>query len=144
MSRPSVFVLIYILTLANCAISQEKQSSKPFYDLLLKGGRVIDPRNDVDGRRDVAIRDDKIAAVAELIPDASADRVVDVTGLIITPGLVDIHVHCNEPGRTEWEGFETATKAAAVTSRTMPLASRITAWTRLLIEACPVISNRFR
>jgi len=63
------------------------------YDLLLKGGHVIDPKNRLSAVRDVAIRGDKIAAVAENIPAAQARRVVDVSSLYVTPGLVDIHVH---------------------------------------------------
>ena len=62
------------------------------YDLLLKGGHVIDPKNNIDGVRDVAIREGKIAAVAPSIA-GQAKRVADVTGLYVTPGLVDIHVH---------------------------------------------------
>lgn len=63
------------------------------YDLLLKGGHVIDPRNRINAVRDVAIRDGRIAAVGENLPADAARRVVDVTGLYVTPGLVDIHVH---------------------------------------------------
>jgi dihydroorotase len=63
------------------------------YDLVLRGGHVIDPKNGVDARRDVAIRDGRIAAIAEGIPASAAKRAVDVTGLFVTPGLVDIHVH---------------------------------------------------
>ncbi len=63
------------------------------YDIVLKGGHVIDAKNGIDADRDVAIRDGKIAAVAADIPAASARRAVDVRGLIVTPGLVDIHVH---------------------------------------------------
>jgi len=62
-------------------------------DLLLKGGHVIDPANDVDGVRDVGIKDGKIARVEEDI-SAAADRSVDVSNLLVTPGLIDIHVHC--------------------------------------------------
>ena len=65
----------------------------PQYDLLLKGGHVIDPKNGVDEARDVAIRDGKIAAVAPSLPAASARKTIDVAGLYVTPGLVDIHVH---------------------------------------------------
>ena len=65
----------------------------PQYDLLLKGGRVIDPKNNVDDVRDVAIRGDRIAAVASDLPASSARRTIDVSGLYVTPGLVDIHVH---------------------------------------------------
>ena len=63
------------------------------YELLLKGGHVIDARNQIDGPRDVAIKDGRIAAIAENIDAAQADKVVDVSGLYVTPGLIDIHVH---------------------------------------------------
>lgn len=63
------------------------------YDLLLKGGHLIDPRNRINAVRDVAIRDGRIARVGENLPADGARRVVDVTGLYVTPGLVDIHVH---------------------------------------------------
>lgn len=63
------------------------------YDLLLKGGHVIDPRNNVDGVRDVAIRNGKIAAVSASITPASAKRTIDASGLYVTPGIVDIHTH---------------------------------------------------
>jgi dihydroorotase len=65
----------------------------PSYDLLLKGGRVIDPKNNIDEVRDVAIRGDRIAAVEASLPASSARKTIDVSGLYVTPGLVDIHVH---------------------------------------------------
>jgi dihydroorotase len=63
------------------------------YDLLLKGGHVIDGRNKISAVLDVAIANGKIAAVAADIPAAKAAKVVDVSGLYVTPGLVDMHVH---------------------------------------------------
>jgi dihydroorotase len=63
------------------------------FDLLLRGGRVICPASGVDGRRDVAIRDGKIASVQADIPPASASQVVDVTGQLVLPGLIDTHAH---------------------------------------------------
>jgi dihydroorotase len=63
------------------------------YDLILKGGHVIDPKNGVDAVRDVAIRGGKIAAVEASLPASVARKVIDVSGLYVTPGLVDIHVH---------------------------------------------------
>ena len=63
-------------------------------DLLLKGGRVIDPANAVDEAMDVAISGQRIAAVEKDIPPSSAARVADVTGWLITPGLIDMHAHC--------------------------------------------------
>lgn len=72
------------------------------YDLLLQGGHVIDAKNQLSAVRDVAIRNGKIAAVAEHIDPAQAAKIVNVRGLYVTPGLVDIHVHVfagtGEPG----------------------------------------------
>jgi dihydroorotase len=63
------------------------------YDLLLKGGHLIDPKNKISAVRDVAIRDGLIAAVAPDIPAAQARKVVNVAGLYVTPGLIDLHAH---------------------------------------------------
>jgi dihydroorotase len=65
----------------------------PVLDLLLKGGHVIDPANAIDGPMDVGITAGKIARVAVSIPSAEAKQVVDVSGLIVTPGILDIHTH---------------------------------------------------
>ena len=62
-------------------------------DRLLKGGHVIDPKNNIDGVMDVAIAEGKILSVAQNIPAAGAKKVVDVKGLYVTPGLIDMHVH---------------------------------------------------
>ena len=74
------------------------------YDLLLKGGHVIDPKNKISGRRDVAIKDGRIAAVAAEIPAARAAKTVNVGGLYITPGLVDLHVHVYAGTGTAYTG----------------------------------------
>lgn len=63
------------------------------FDLLLKNGHVIDPKNNLNAVRDVAIRDGKIAAVEANINPSRAYKTVDVKGLYVTPGLIDIHVH---------------------------------------------------
>jgi len=68
-------------------------SDSPRYDLLLKGGHTICAKNGIDGRMDVAIRAGKIAALEADINPALADKTVDVSGLYVTPGLIDIHVH---------------------------------------------------
>lgn len=62
------------------------------YDLLLRGGRVIDPKNAIDGPADVAIADGTIASLGPSL-EGGAKREVDVSGLVVTPGLIDMHVH---------------------------------------------------
>jgi dihydroorotase len=75
------------------AVSLCSGQPQPQYDLLLQGGHVIDARNRISAVRDVAIRDGKVAAVAERIDPAQAFKTVNVRGLYVAPGLVDIHVH---------------------------------------------------
>jgi dihydroorotase len=77
------------LILLLCAVSAFAQQ----YDLLLKGGHVIDPKNNVDAVRDVAIKEGRVAAVAPNIAASDAAKVLDVSGLYVTPGIVDIHAH---------------------------------------------------
>jgi dihydroorotase len=77
--------------LVACLMTQLSAQQK--YDLLLKGGHVIDPRNRISAVRDVAIANGKVAAVAASIDPADAFKVVDASGYYVTPGLVDIHVH---------------------------------------------------
>ena len=74
------------------------------YDLLLRGGHVIDPKNKIDARRDVAIKDGRIAAVAAGIPETKAVKTVNVTGLYVMPGLVDLHVHAFAGTGTAYTG----------------------------------------
>ncbi|MGA7415777.1 MAG: amidohydrolase/deacetylase family metallohydrolase [Bryobacteraceae bacterium] len=85
--RRSVCAFFPLLLLSSGAFAQTQ------YDLLLQGGHVVDAKNSVSAVRDVAIRDGKIAAVAPHIDAASALKVVNASGLYVTPGLVDIHVH---------------------------------------------------
>ncbi len=63
------------------------------YSLVIKGGRLIDPKNNIDALLDVAITDGKIAAVAKSIGAKQAKQVVDAKGMYVTPGLIDIHGH---------------------------------------------------
>jgi len=64
------------------------------YDLVLKAGHAIDPKNGLSAVRDIAIKDGRIAAVAPSIAASAGIKVVDVSGLYVTPGLFDIHCHC--------------------------------------------------
>lgn len=66
---------------------------KPAYDLVVKGGRVIDPADGIDAVCDIGIRKGRIAAVAPALDGTAAKRVVDAAGLLVTPGLVDTHAH---------------------------------------------------
>src|SRR5215831_3551728 len=77
--------------LASCGLAQP--APEPTYDLLLQGGHVIDAKNGINAVRDVAIKDGAIAAVAQRINPADATKTVNVAGLYVTPGLIDIHVH---------------------------------------------------
>src|SRR5579872_765690 len=63
------------------------------YDLLVRGGHLIDPSQGISAERDVAISGRTVARVAPGIPEAEARQVLDARGKIVTPGLVDIHVH---------------------------------------------------
>ena len=80
--------------------------------LLVKGGRVIDPANNIDGQLDVLIVDGKISKVAANLK-ADGAEVVDATGKLVTPGLVDIHVHLRDPGYEYKEDIVSGTRAAA-------------------------------
>lgn len=63
------------------------------YAILIKGGRVIDPKNNIDGIMDIGVNDGKIVEVAKNIDGKQAIQVVDARGLLVTPGLIDIHSH---------------------------------------------------
>ena len=86
-------------------------------DILIANGRVIDPAQGIDGPRDVLVRDGRIAAM-ELPGGLAADSLpkmlqIDAAGMVVAPGLIDIHVHLREPGQTHKETIRTGTAAAA-------------------------------
>ena len=82
-----------LLGLLALALAGSVSAAEPKYDLLLKGGHLIDAKNGISAVRDVAIAGGKVAAVAAKIDPAEAFKVVDVSGLYVTPGLIDLHVH---------------------------------------------------
>src|SRR5499425_1136893 len=84
--RKIVVIFIVLFGMSNVSAQQK-------YDLLLKGGHVIDPKNKVSAVRDVVIANGKVVAVAAKIDPAEAFKVVDVSGYYVMLGFVDIHVH---------------------------------------------------
>src|SRR3954469_12108185 len=113
------------------------------YDLVLRGGHVIDPGNRIDGRTDVAVSNGRIAAVQPDIPAAQARKALDVTGFYVVPGLVDLHAHVFgyegslvpdqtalragtttivDAGGSGWRTFDEFRRTVIVTSRTRVLA----------------------
>jgi len=92
-------VLCTFIFLSTVLVAQEGRRAQPIppnplpYDLLLKGGHLLDDKNKIDAMRDVGIKDGKVAAVAEHLDAKDALKTVDVKGLYVTPGLIDIHTH---------------------------------------------------
>lgn len=80
--------------------------------ILIKGGRVIDPANKIDKIADVLVEDGRIAAVGENLPSEGAE-VFEAEGKIVSPGLIDMHVHLREPGQEAKEDFCSGSRAAA-------------------------------
>ena len=79
--------------------------------LLLRNGRVIDPSQTLDRAADLWVKDGRVLGVGPQ-PGLTADRTLDCTGMIVSPGLIDMHVHLREPGREEDETIATGTAAA--------------------------------
>lgn len=90
----------------------QRAPSSTALDLVIRAPRAITTAGEV--ARAIGVRDGRIVAIEELDADLDAARTVVLdSDVVLLPGLVDTHVHVNEPGRTEWEGFASATKAAA-------------------------------
>src|SRR5690625_2182720 len=87
--RLSVTTLFILASLILLPVAVKAQQ----YDILLKGGHVIDPKNGINSQMDIAVKDDIIARVASDIPASEAGQVIHVSGLYVTPGLIDIHTH---------------------------------------------------
>lgn len=81
---------------AAAVISSKAAFAASEYDLLIRGGRVMDPGRRVDGMLDLAMRGGRIVAVRKGIPVSSADEVMDVSGKLVVPGLIDDHVHARD------------------------------------------------
>ncbi|PRW64674.1 allantoinase AllB [Actinopolyspora mortivallis] len=91
---------------------ESASSPGPEYDLVFRARRMIGPNGESSGS--VGVRDGRIAAVESLETPMNGARTVELAeDEVLLPGMVDSHVHVNDPGRSEWEGFPTATRAAA-------------------------------
>ncbi len=84
-------------------------------DVLILNGRLVDPASGVDAERDLLLRHGKVVAVEMpgRLPKEKAKEIIDAAGMIVAPGLVDVHVHLREPGQTYKESIATGTAAAA-------------------------------
>lgn len=81
--------------------------------ILIKNGRVVDPANYIDGKKDILIEDGKIKKVADFIVEDEDTNVIDADEKAVMPGFIDLHVHLREPGFEYKETIETGSKAAA-------------------------------
>lgn len=106
--------------------------------LLIKGGRLVDPSQNFDAVSDVLIENGLVAAVGEALAADADTQVVDATGLVVAPGLVDLHVHLREPGQEAKEDIVTGTKAAVAGGFTtiVPMAN-----TRPIIDSAIIVSG---
>ncbi|MGH7656406.1 MAG: dihydroorotase [Gemmatimonadaceae bacterium] len=82
-------------------------------DILLKGGRLVDPSSQLDGVGDLLVRDGKIESVGGTIAAPGDATVIDCAGQVIAPGFIDVHCHLREPGREDVETIATGARAAA-------------------------------
>ncbi len=81
--------------------------------ILLKGGRVVDPSQKLDEVRDVLLADGKVAQLGQGMDAPEGTRTIDCSGLVVTPGLIDVHVHLREPGEEHKETIASGARAAA-------------------------------
>ena len=88
-----LIVVSSLMLLCACMMSVTTALEAAQYDILLKGGHVIDPANTINGIMDVAMKGGKIARVARSIPAGEAVKTIDVSGYYVTPGFIDIHAH---------------------------------------------------
>ena len=115
MNRITVLLIAVLFTLLNSVRAQD-------IDLLIKNGHLIDPKNNIDGTMDVAIKDNKILEVAKNIPSNRAQTVVDAKGLYVTPGFIDLHSHAQFPKSREFQAHDGVTTALELEVGVYPVA----------------------
>lgn len=81
--------------------------------ILIKKGRLVDPKNNIDSIKDILVVDNKIAEIEDSISE-NADKIINAEGLVVMPGLIDLHVHFREPGYEKKETIATGSRAAAM------------------------------
>ncbi|MCE5345604.1 MAG: amidohydrolase/deacetylase family metallohydrolase [Bacteroidales bacterium] len=86
MRRKSLLIILVLFLVSVCGTAQT-------YSIVIKGGHVIDPKNNIDGIMDIAVNDSKIARIARTIDGKEGKKVINAKGLYVTPGIIDIHVH---------------------------------------------------
>src|SRR5690606_26157761 len=103
MKRISLWLVVVFLIEINTAFVQAQS-----YNIVIKGGHVIDPKNNINSVMDIAITDGKVSSVAKNIDTAKASQVVNAEGMYVTPGLIDLHGHVfagTEPDHGYSNGF---------------------------------------
>src|SRR5579875_3940873 len=100
------------------AAPRRKGKGTPMFDLVLKGGRVIDPAQNLDRVCDVAFADGRVAALGDSLTDARERR--DVAGLIVTPGLIDLHTHVYWGGTSAGVDPDAYAKPCGITTSSTP------------------------
>ena len=111
MKLATLFISASLFCCAFSPATLAQSAAQPAYDLLLKNGHVIDPKNRIDKVTDIAVAGGHIARVGDNIADTAAKKVIDLKGLYVTPGLIDIHTHLFPrlvlpPGSPPSEGVE--------------------------------------
>lgn len=106
--------------------------------LLIKGGRVVDPSQGLDSVLDLMIENGVVTELGEQLPSDAETRVIDAEGLVVAPGLIDLHVHLREPGLEAKEDIITGTKAAVAGGFTtiVPMAN-----TRPVVDSSIIVSG---
>ncbi len=103
-----------------------------YYDLVIKSSRILLPDRLFDGY--LNINEGKIHSIVSLNNEMSSGKVIEAGDNVVMPGIIDPHVHINEPGRTEWEGFDTGTRSAA--------AGGITTLIEMPLNSSPVTTSK--